>query len=194
MKNHWIRIAAISVAMLGLSACSSESDSNRIHVETPFSIAKAGNKATLDFEATAEQATPGKNYMVSLTFDRKDGADPLSVVSGTPPGTLLPFNVRVVRLTDEGKEEPVELLDGSKFIGTIDPARYPAYMPQDPQAGIYYAFTYANTGDQGFLCLIRFNLKQAGRYRAVVETVQEQPLFADVPSVLIVQKHFNLGK
>lgn len=199
MKNHWIRIAAISVAMLGLSACSSESDSNRIHVETPFSIAEAGNRATLDFEVTAKQVKAQKNYMVSLTFDRTDSADPIDEVSSRPPRTLLPFKVRVVRLNSDGTEDPVMLTGGSFYLGTIDPARYPDYMAEDPTADIYYALIYAIGYSstkvlQGYLRLASFELTQPGRYRADVETLQDKPMFANVSSVLIVQKHFNVGK
>lgn len=197
MKSNWVCTTAICAAMLGLSACGhdrSASTMNRIYAETPFSIAEAGNRAMLEFEATAEQATPGKDYMVSLTFDRKEGADPLRAVSGKPPSTPLLFKVRLVHLTEDGKEEHVSMTGGSTYVGDVAPTKYPRYMPEDPATGIYYAFTYANTGTQGFMRLVEFRLKQAGRYRAEVETVQAQPIFANVPSVLIVQKHFNVGE
>lgn len=197
MKRNWIRAAAIGLAMLGLSACGldrSDSAENRIHVETPFSIAKAGNRATLDFEATAKELKAGKAYMVSLTFERREGADPLEAVIGKPPRTPLLFRVKVVKLTEAGQEEPLPLVSGATYVGQIDPTTHPNLMREDPAAGIYYAFTYASTGSQGFARLVGFDVKQAGRYRAQVETVQAQPVFANVPSVLIVQKHFNVGK
>lgn len=91
------------------------------------------------------------------------------------------------------------LTGGSYYLGKIDPARYPGYIPEDPAAGIYSAFTYAHGYSptkvpQGYMRLVSFVLKQPGRYRAEVETVQDQPIFANVSSVLIVQKHFNLGE
>ncbi len=202
MKMQWAHTVAICVAALALSACGhdrSASTMNRIHVETPFSIAKAGNRATLSFEATAEQAKAGKDYMVSLTFDRVDGADPADAVSSKPPRTLLPFKVKLVRLGRDGTEEPVPLTGGAFYLGKIDPARYRDYLPEEPAANIYYAFNYAlgyspTKVPQGYLRLVAFDLTQPGRYRADVETVQDKPMFANVSSFLIVQKHFNLGE
>lgn len=202
MKTKWIRPVAVCVAMLGLSACGkdrSASNMNQIYVETPFSIAKAGNRATLYFEAMTEQATPGKHYMVSLTFDRIKGTDPIDAVSSRPPRTLLPFKVKLVRLAEDGAEYPVALDGGAYYLGEIDPARYPDYAPEDPAKDFYYAFNYAIGYSptkvlQGYLRIASFVLKQPGHYRAEVETVQDRPIFADVSSVLIVQKHFNLGE
>lgn len=186
--------AAVCVALFGVSACWQGGKSPQdINVEAPLDISKAGNRLTLDFEATPEHAGPYSVYMVNLTFDRPETNDPLDKITGYPPRALLPFKVRVVHLVD-GKEVPLELIDGSQFIGKVDPSRYPNFMPEDRELGIYYSFAYLIVGSKGYVCLTRFLLKEPGKYRARIETIQDQVIFNNVKSVVAVKKRFNLGK
>jgi len=186
--------AAVCVALFGLSACWQDGDSRPgAYVEAPLDISKAGNRLTLDFEVKPESAGPYNVHMVNLTFDRTGEKDPLGVIDGDHPEVLLPFKVGVVHLVG-GKEVPVELIDGSQFIGVIDPSRYPNFIPEDRQSGIYYSFVYANAGPKGCVCLIRFLLKEPGKYRAKIEKIQNQYIFDGVKSIVAVKREFDFGK
>jgi len=192
--THACATAAICVALFGLSACwQGNKPKNDINVEAPLDISKASNRLTLDFEATPEHAGPYNVYMVNLTFDRTDENDPLGKITGHPPGALLPFKVHVVRLLD-GKEVQVESIEGSPFAGEIDPSRYSNFIPEDRQSGVYYSFVYASNWPKGYVCLFRFVLKESGKYQARIETIQDQPIFDGVKTIVAVKKRFNLGK
>ena len=186
--------AAVCVALFGLSACWQDGDSRPgIHVEAPLDISKAGNRLTLDFEAKPGSAGPYNVYMVNLTFNRTEAKDPLVAMGGKPPKGLFPFKVSVVHFVD-GKEVPVELIDGHQFIGEIEPSRYLNFVPEDRQAVIYYSLLYASTGTDGYICLIRFLLKEPGKYRAKIETIQDQRIFENVNSMVSVKNEFSFGK
>jgi len=192
------RIIAIScIALLLLVACKPKDHqplrNSAISAAIPFSINKAGNVAKIDFQAQPGAVDLKKTYMVKLTFDRAQNRDPLSLLEGRPPRTLLPIKAKVTRI-DGKSREAVTIMDNSQFLGNIDIEKYPGTTPENPKEDVVYAFLYGSTGTHGYICIARFNLSSYGHYQVEIETVQDQPIFDNVKSSLTIEERFNLGE
>lgn len=195
-RQKWVRWHMVAAcALMALSACGQHGApvDPGPQVTQPFSLAKQGVRANLDFQVDAASFDLKKQYMVGLNFDRRGVRDPLAELTGRPPRRLVSVKVSVVRVVD-GKQEKIPTIGNSQYLGSVDPLRYPGVAPEDPTSDIFYAYAYGWTGSEGSLCLVRFNVAEYGHYRAIVETIQDDSSFENIQSDLTIEVRFNRGE
>lgn len=187
------RLALLLLPLFAFSACSHGDPyfflNPKLPVSVPFAMDKAGNKAGIDFWVVPGNVDLDKTYMVSFSFDRKHGLDPMQLFMGDHPSLRPKVSLRLWLINNQNQTR-VPLKGRSLNLAEDDPARTPGAFGDD----LAYLRLRTWDGNVADMLVASFKLEEYGHYRAEIEVLQDTPALQGIPSELIVKEVFNRGK
>lgn len=192
-----LRMSGLLIGCLGLFSCT-HSDPYfflypKIPVSVPFSIDKAGIKASIDFWIVPGGVNLERQQMVDFRFDRMKGADPIDYVSGTPPRVRIPVKIRVF-LIDNQTVKRIPTTDYGKPPSEVKSEDALPNSMKNADSDIAYLSLESSWDDYGEMVVASFWLREYGHYRVYIETLRDAPEFKNVKSELEIKEIYNQGE
>ena len=184
------------IACGGLFACKKSEDpyyflNPKLPLTQPFSIEKAGNKASMDFWVlpNAENATRFCDVMFLFNYADKAG-DPRKAVDEIE----VPLKIKVFYVQN-GDRKPIEARVWSKSIAA---ASLNANIEQRQRLSISEGDAYlVDDGwdsSQVYMSVASFKPEKFGQYHIEIETIKDQPVFNNHKSEIVISQDFSHGE
>ncbi len=180
-KGLWI--AGVCALSIGLTACSAASPpaQHALPVTKIFAIDKAGSTTTIDFEVV-----PGVNIrrrlMVALDFPQTQDWS----IEGAIQQQNVSMRIQIF-YDDHGKLTPIATQDDASILKS----HYPG--PAVSAGTMARLNLYATDGKTSNVLISGFYVTHYGHYKATLTTVQDQPMFKNVKTIVRVDEFYNTG-
>jgi hypothetical protein len=173
----------------------------KLPISQPFAMDKAGNKARIDFWAVPGEVKlgdEGNGYMVAIKFSQRDTRENILDIiqrSETFQDDRKPIALKVrVFLLKNLIEVPIFASDYSSARAALGDPYYRTPTREKIEQSLAYLSPNSGDGNSELAVVVGFRLPEYGRYRVEVETVQNQPIFKEVGTALIIDKYLYSGK
>nr|WP_199040389.1 DUF5625 family protein [Dyella sp. ASV24] len=172
-------LAALAIGLALQAACSSSSGLPEVLASAPLTMDKAGATTSVDFTVTEAHIAKYRRLMVALNFPKTNDRKLEDAIRNKK----VSMEVEVVQIHD-GQSIPIATQDydanrdGSRHIGNA----------------IANLNLYGADADSSLVLIAGFYPPKPGSYRATVKTIEDQPLFEGVDSIIKVEQYYNTGE
>jgi len=185
MTNSLFRAFGIAAGCVtwALATASTPPRHPALPITQPYAIDKAGHIATIDFWIEKGKVDTSRRLMLALDFPQTD--------KGTLEDAIqqqsLPIEAKVF-FESGGHRIPVSTEDNAAILS--------AARGQAPKTDgtVSHLHLYATDGKTSNVLVTGFRVAHEGHYVAVVKTIQDQPLFKGINTVLRMDTFYNPGK